>query len=134
MTTTRNQDDWLECFILLFLPEGKTEQKGTNELRLIENILAGVLQAVGMQTSIDDLFAAFQNLSYSIAVVEPREEGLHLGPYEATNSHAIHIGVDGKSLLRLKTTAKLIGEGKISQSQDYAALYKELVNFAAQES
>jgi len=94
----------LERFNLLFLPELKIDRKIPQlELRTIATNIVKVLECIGLSTSVNDIFEAFRNLSYPIAVIEPQYENIKGQPYSETNSHAIYIGVNLDKLKELSS-------------------------------
>lgn len=94
----------LERFILLFLPELKIDSKTPElELSTITINIVRVLECIELSTSINDIFEAFRNLSYPIAVIEPQNENIKGQPYSDTNSHAIYIGVNLDKLKELSS-------------------------------
>lgn len=126
METTQMTANSIERFIKLFLPEGNISQRGKNELRVIDSTLSELLKSIGKEITIEALFGAFQNLSYSISVVEPLLKGEGSAPYIATNSQSICIGVDALSLKKLGLFSKILLKNKIYRSRDSKALAEEL--------
>jgi hypothetical protein len=121
----------LERFVTSFLPEGAINHPGKkNELRLIGKTLSILLQSVGRELALENLFQCFNNLSYTIAVIEPLEKGEQSAAYLATNTHSICIGIDAVSLKKLTVFAKVIANNELFRSRDSRFLARQLIAFA----
>jgi len=121
----------LERFVTAFLPEGAINHRSKkNELRLIGNTLAILLQSIGRELALETLLQCFNNLSYAIAVIEPLEKGEESAAYLATNAHSICIGIDAVSLRKLTVFAKVIAKNQLYRSRDSRFLAGQLMAFA----
>lgn len=130
MTQPKLQGAVLERFITTFLPEGKIQHRGGNELRYVEEILRSIVPSIAMEISCDDLFQAFTSLSYSIAVTEPLNAGEKQKPYLDTNSHAIYIGLDADQLATLKIYVDTLYLKKQMLSGKGLKFYEQLMTFS----
>jgi len=100
MKSEKLQNDSLEQFITLILPEGKIIESKNSELTAISKLIISVVNSIGLSTTIEAVFNVFYKLHYSMSVVEPRQEK-DSKPYRDTNSHAIYIGVNADKLTQL---------------------------------
>jgi len=130
MKAIQMDDAAIARFIGLFLPEGRINQRGKNELRLIAGALEVVLKPIGKEIAAEALLNGFRSLAYMISVSEPMERGEESPAYIATNSHSIHIGIDIKNLEKLVLSARVLTANKIYRSTEARLLMEQLEQFA----
>jgi len=101
----------LQNFLQKFLPEAKVIKSPLTELEYVSAIIYDIMYKLNYYVTIQEVFLAFQNLSYSISVVEPRSVGKMSSPYNETNSHSIYIGIEVKSLGKFSRLARSENHG-----------------------
>lgn len=118
-----------ERFLISFIPEGSIVKTSKGELRYISAIINGILYSLDYITSPEDIFLAFQKLSYPMSVIEPLQPGNMSQPYVQTNSHAIYIGINTEAMQAIAEVLHHLDAPDKPCSSEVRKLYEDLLKF-----